>query len=329
MNEVPKKETIPERYQSVDYQKEVSEENARESIGAVSPQIHIKTIERVGGGIGSVAFMVNDEYIFRFPRHERADESLGVEMRLLPVLEKHMTLPIPHFEIMGKQAGSDLRFVGYKAIRGVQMERETLFDRTEHGQVLGPNRHLTEQIATFFREIHSFNVQTARDLGVPERSLKARMMGQILDAREYIFPLIQQKFPEQANRIIESTEIAFDDYLSDSGNFDYEPRLIHGDLEAEHIFVDPEKRTVTGFIDFGSMRIDDPDYDLWRPYSWFGREFMDLLLEQYPHKDPERLYKKMEFFWTAQEGQRAVRAIMINDENSANQTIRRIKERLF
>ncbi len=313
---------MPERYESMDYRQEISQVDALESIQATSPDFTIDSMEPLNGGLGNKVFRVNGERIFRFPRHERADKTLQMEMHLLPVLEKQITLSIPRFEIAGIQKGSNRHFVGYKAISGVELEPEMMLAGGK------PDPHLTEQIASFFCEMHSFNVSTAKDLGVPKRSLKARMMGQILDAREQMFPLLDQEFPSEASIIKEKTETAFEEYLSDSANFDYEPKLIHGDLEAEHIFFDPVKRDITGIIDFGGARLDDPDYDLWRPYHWYGREFIELLLQYYPHSNSERLFRKMEFFRTAQEGQRVVRAIMLHDIERASRALKRVRERL-
>jgi aminoglycoside phosphotransferase (APT) family kinase protein len=45
-----------------------------------------------------------------------------------------------------------------------------------------------------------------------------------------------------------------------------EPRLLHGDFDEQHIFVDPESMSITAIIDFGDREAGDPLWDL----SWFG-----------------------------------------------------------
>lgn len=57
-------------------------------------------------------------------------------------------------------------------------------------------------------------------------------------------------------------------------------RLLHGDLGANHIFVDPIGERVTGLIDFGSRWAGDPAWDI-AAYEWAGGRSMDYLLEGY------------------------------------------------
>jgi hygromycin-B 7''-O-kinase len=40
------------------------------------------------------------------------------------------------------------------------------------------------------------------------------------------------------------------------------PAFVHGDLHDEHVFVDPDRATLTGVIDFTDAYAGDPRYDL-------------------------------------------------------------------
>src|SRR5207247_3938490 len=41
-----------------------------------------------------------------------------------------------------------------------------------------------------------------------------------------------------------------------------EGRLLHGDLARMHIFVEPVRGNLTGFIDWGDLQVGDPAWDL-------------------------------------------------------------------
>jgi aminoglycoside phosphotransferase (APT) family kinase protein len=56
--------------------------------------------------------------------------------------------------------------------------------------------------------------------------------------------------------------------------------LLHGDLGANHVYVDPARQCVTGLIDFGSRWAGDPVWDL-ATYEWDGGHPLEYLLEGY------------------------------------------------
>jgi aminoglycoside phosphotransferase (APT) family kinase protein len=57
-------------------------------------------------------------------------------------------------------------------------------------------------------------------------------------------------------------------------------RLLHGDLGANHVYVDPARAEVVGLIDFGSRWAGDPVWDL-ATYEWGGGLPLEYLLEGY------------------------------------------------
>lgn len=309
-------EPKPESWKdSVDYQEAISympkppdfdiqEETAKEEIIGNSPDLEVATIESFGESMGNRAFLVNSEHLFRFPRSERAARSFQMEIALLPELQRVVSLPIPNPEYVGRTANG-LPFLGYKLIPGETLEPD--FIRSPDGTV---KPHLAQQISQFFREVHSFDREKARGLGVPERNLLGKYSGELERAREILYPLLERESPDQAQQLKDFIEKRFSEYFADSRNFEYEPTFLHGDLESEHIMYSPEQDKITGVIDFGGAEISDPDLDLWRPYFHYGREFIEELLKTYPHRDPEFLFHKMDFYMTAQVVHRLVRSIL-------------------
>ena len=57
--------------------------------------IKITSIKLIGNGNDSFAYEVNDNMIFKFPRHEKANENLLKEIEILQYLENKTTFNIP------------------------------------------------------------------------------------------------------------------------------------------------------------------------------------------------------------------------------------------
>lgn len=318
-------------YEIGDYRIEISSDSAKESIKTNFPDFEIRSIESLSEekrlkGMSNEVFLVNGEYIFRFPRHKKGNSVLQVELAVVPKLHDYLSTEVPNFEYVGKQVEGDLKFIGYKEITGEILTKDILED--ESGK---PNPHITEQIATFFNEIHSFDTNEALASGVKERDMKKFFEGQLEDAREQVYPVLRKRFSDEADSMIGKIEKAFGDYLSDNENFKYKRSLLHGDLEAMHIIVDPHKRNLVGIIDFGGLHVGDPDYDLFRPYLHYGREFIEKLSKHYSDTiNSDRLFKKLDFFGTAQIVHRTLRPILLNDEKSlSGWALPKLRERLL
>ena len=91
-------------------------------------------------------------------------------------------------------------------------------------------------------------------------------------------------------------------------------------------FFNKQSRKIAGIIDWGGARIGDPDYDLWRPYSHYGSEFVEEFLKHCPHQSPECLQKKLDFFFRAQMIHRTVRQIMLGDQEMARWNLERVRK---
>jgi aminoglycoside phosphotransferase (APT) family kinase protein len=66
---------------------------------------------------------------------------------------------------------------------------------------------------------------------------------------------------------------------------DCEPRLLHGDLGAKHIFVDPATGALTGVIDWGDREAGDPAMDIANFDLWEDETRLGWLIEGYGDVD--------------------------------------------
>lgn len=260
----------------------MEKEQASEIIKKNFSQLNIESIEIAGEGLDSKAFVVNGDLIFRFPKYEDVGEKLKVEIALLPQLRWHLKLLIPNFEYIGKQENS-LPFVGYKKIQGVALEKE-LFDSLD----MELQEKLIEQIADFIKQVHAFSAEEANKLGAKVTNFQENYTADFAKIKKKAWHLLDIKTQTYIDQL-------FNTYLSNQENFNYVPTLLHSDLSPDHIIYDPDKKLIVGIIDFGDIEIGDPDYDLMYLYREYSPEFVERLLQYYPHDNKEHLMDKLYF----------------------------------
>src|SRR5262249_21504215 len=66
------------------------------------PGLPISSISYLGEGCDSVAFEVNSEFVFRFPKQDDVEQQLLLELRILPLLTEHSPIPLPGFCFHGR-----------------------------------------------------------------------------------------------------------------------------------------------------------------------------------------------------------------------------------
>ena len=259
----------------------------REAIESCFPDLVVASVAPAGEGMDNVAVTVNDEYVFRFPKIEKAATKVALEAALLPELQKGIDLRMPCPELVGTDPRTGLRFSGYRRIDGVPLEPEVLFGLDPAVQA-----GLMEQVVRFIRQLHSFPVDRATRLGLKSNDYEAEYAGDLWQTRELVYSMLDQRERDYVGRLYEG-------YLGDARNFDYEPTVLHADLSAEHIIYDPAAQAIVGVIDFGDMVVGDPDYEMHWLSTEYGDEFLQRYLAHNAHPCPERLLRKLRFFHRA------------------------------
>jgi aminoglycoside 2''-phosphotransferase len=151
---------------------------------------------------------------------------------------------------------------------------------------------LAEQLATFARELHGVPAR-AVELELPRKDhgRDSGLPGLYETVRERLYPHMR---PDARERVT----ARFDAYLDDPSRYAYEPVIVHGDLGPGNILLDPDTRTVSGILDFGSAGLDDPAVDLGHLSFWgerlLGRRFVGQLYRRYPVAEP--LLSRVRFY---------------------------------
>ncbi len=232
----------------------------------------VDDIRLIGEGFDNLAFLVNNQYVFRFPRRESGITCMENEILALPYLAQHLSFNITAPEFIGH--AEQFPFAGYKLIQG-----KTLCDSTE---AFITSHQFAEIFAHWLKELHS----------IP-----------ILPGHQDLLKSTWRLDIENRTTILLNSLNRYQDYYSLSGfsikhleeiihsfanlNFaEYNQVYLHGDLYFKHIMVD-NNNLPTGMIDWGDVHIGHPGIDLSAAIMIFDDKTLDHFFKSYGTKDEE------------------------------------------
>jgi hypothetical protein len=187
-----------------------------------------RTILEIDTGYDFEVAIVDDEFVFRFPRRARVEEALELEIALLPTLVAALPVDVPSFECVSRNP----LFVGYPLIRG-----EPLVDEDADG------------VRVFLDALHALDVSV---LPLDSQDWVDAYRGQCAEFERLVFPLLDEDERGRAERLFSEVETLVG----------FEPALLHADLGPEHLLV--RSGELSGVIDWGDARLGDPALD----YAW-------------------------------------------------------------
>jgi aminoglycoside phosphotransferase (APT) family kinase protein len=172
--------------------------------------------------------IVDEEWVFRFPRRANVVEALEIEVELIPRLAAVLPVAVPRFEHVSMEPA----FVAYRLIRG-----EPLVDEDADG------------VRAFLDALHAFD---ATGIPVDRRDWCDTLRARCAQYERDVLPLL-----EPAERVRALALFAEVETLAG-----FEPALIHNDLSAPHLLV--REGRLVGVIDWADAIIADPARD----YAW-------------------------------------------------------------
>lgn len=236
----------------------MDENNAREQISKNIPELVIYKIQKIGEGTGNVAYEVNNDLIFRFPKGPANIVQLAQEIILQPLLSKHSSLSYPKFDYLP----TNHSFVGYKKLDGDPLILE-MADYVSWEM-------FAEQIGSFLNQLHSIPKNVLDNLGilVEDKSYS--------DWQAHSLPIYKKTKQLIPCKYYSEIESFFNTKPPDENTGKV---LCHNDLGIEHILVSCDK--VSGIIDWGGVAIADPACDFARIYRDVGPTILDMVLAKY------------------------------------------------
>jgi aminoglycoside phosphotransferase (APT) family kinase protein len=253
----------------------VTPEFAASLISEQFPELGRASVTELATGWDNTAFVVDEQWLFRFPRREVAVPGVRREMAVLPRLAPRLPLAIPDPVFAGQPAERyPWPFFGARLLAGCELAESGL---SESGRA-----RAAAQVGSFLRELHDpglvplvagagLQADPMRRASPPVRAAKAREM---LDR------LVQRGLWPAAGPVSELLERAGaepDDTALPGGAPGEGPLAVsQGDFHVRHLLVDGG--VATGVIDWGDLCLADPAVDLSIAYLGFaGTARTDLL----------------------------------------------------
>jgi aminoglycoside 2''-phosphotransferase len=233
----------------------------QDRLNKITAMLHqsLETVQVHDGGDDFLVVEVNHAWMFRFPRHESARQALQCEIAFLQEFASRSPLPVPCYAFIGKD------FVGYRRIEGTPLTRSlfaTLDDATR--------RVVARQMGEFLSALHTFPLDRARAMGLTEgwggwrekacQSFRANVAPLLsIQARTNAIACLEEFFALRGERVV-----------------------VHGDFYPEdHVFLDDERRGLSGVIDFGDLTIEDAAADFTSVLQDFGAGFLQDIWTHY------------------------------------------------
>ena len=242
--------------------------------------ILVHNIKFLGEGWINKAYIVNDEWVFRFSNTESGSQDLEKEIALLPELSEIITVKIPDNKFTGKQ-DNGFAYSGGSFIGGLEYD-DLEFNRLN----VSIKSHMAVDVAKFIDEVSSFPIEKALKLGVDLCDMDGDYTNMYIHVRDVVFPLLNK---------IEKDYITseFNKYLNNE-NFKYVPKLMHADLSLDHMRFHNQR--LTGVIDFGDLEVGDPDYEYIYLMDDCGIDFTRNVMEARCEQDIDAKLRKVGFF---------------------------------
>ncbi len=225
-----------------------------------STDLEVAKASHLGEGDDFVSYLINDEWVFRFPKSWANADTLMLEREFLRTLA--VPVRIPRFKYWEtKPTGYPVPIAGYRIIRGDVLEK------------LQPEScsvdSLAVEIADVLGELHKH-----RPTSVPNQSDRTGYWLQRFgDDLWFGLDELSREEREEAQAFLNQSR--YDSNLASN-----DVVVIHGDLGIEHIITDGGQH-LSGIIDWSNSCLGNRFYDFVGLWGWGGDEFVVKSLGQY------------------------------------------------
>ncbi len=236
----------------------VTSEMVQTLLSCQFPALDPTEVHVLDSGWDNAVFLVDGDYVFRFPRRRIAVELIETENRLLPWLSSRLPVPIPNPIFVGAPSIEyPFPFSGYRRIEGSVPHQANLSDGQRAGSAT--------RLAWFLRTLHDIPTALAMDRGVPPSDTFGRMdIGKRL-------PMLRERVEEALGAgLIDDPRALFSEMAEVSkARWDgaQTRSLVHGDLNFRNFLVEGDG-VIMGVIDWGDAHIGRPAIDLSLVYSY-------------------------------------------------------------
>ena len=205
------------------------------------PELSFRKSRLDDSGDDHATLILDEAWVFRFPRNAAVRAWGAHERRLLQHLGPISPLPVPDPIFVSDQEG----LAGYRMLPGRPLDREVFAGLPSRVQT-----RCLEQLGDFLACLH--NLPPALGVGGPQAWTGEQHAARYQRRRERLASAIPGDLLSRMDR--------FSAALPDA--VDHTPKtLIHGDLSRDHILLAPDANGLAGVIDFTDAGLGDPAFD--------------------------------------------------------------------
>jgi len=205
-------------------------------------------------GADHVVVMLDEAWVFRFPRNAERRALFACELKLLARIAPASPVPVPHYAHVAPKAA----FGGYAMIHGAPLTGEAF-----RGLARPAQERVLDEIASLLRLIHATPPAVIAGAG-----------GQIAQgwtAARYAKRYRERRRARIAGAVGAALLTGIDAFFEAYARRPAGPArgIVHGDVTADHMLLAPGGEGLAGVIDFADAELDDPAHDF--TYLWaFG-----------------------------------------------------------
>jgi aminoglycoside phosphotransferase (APT) family kinase protein len=212
------------------------------------PDLEIASINVLGEGWDSVAFLVNGALVFRLPTRDSVEAMLRRERQLLDAIAGRLPTAVPRYELVADNLpGFPSSVGGYRHIAGMPLSDRAIVDLQL--------ARLAMQLSGVLNALHAIDPVTIPGLDRIDPDVWWRDHWRLYQDSTSIID--RTCSPRRAAIVRHRWEAAF----ATACEIGFTPMLIHRDLAMDHILHD-QRGQLAGLIDFGDAGAGDPAIDL-------------------------------------------------------------------
>jgi len=257
----------------------ISQADVARLIESHFPELSPLTLRVLGEDWDNVAWLVNEEFVFRLPRRQMGADCLAGEITVLPHLVGRLPIPFPELLFIGEPSDRfPWPYAGYRLLEGTPLD-ELQIDSAAR-------QPLARALGEVLRILHSIPLDEVRGWGTQGDLLeRMNVPKRIEGSRKLLAEAESQGALDDARR--------WESILADADRLQPQDRrqcLVHGDLYAKHLLVEPDEQghlSLSGIIDWGDVHLGEPSGDLAAAFSLFAAAHREELFSAYGPVDEQ------------------------------------------
>jgi aminoglycoside phosphotransferase (APT) family kinase protein len=223
----------------------------------------------LGEGWDNVAYRVNDDWVFRFPRRRIAADLLAREARILPLLAPALPLRVTAPAFVGAPTPDyPYMFTGYAILPG----------RTacQYAWSTTARRALAPMLGHFLRHLHQIPIDEETRRWAPRDDIhRAVIPTRVATVAERLRANHAGLDEREVHALLDLVHEMADRFTPASRQC-----WVHGDFYARHLVLDNARRPV-GVIDWGDAHLGDPALDLSIAFSFLPASARPAFFAEY------------------------------------------------